>query len=159
MQLFATDAKIDAAIDRVKRDGKAFQSLVHRVAFSILKRGVDTKDFTKGAVQMTALVAAMPGASRTNALIAWAEAFTPMRWNKEEKAFQYTNMKGFTVDLADAKRTPFWDFVPEPEYTPIVDFDKLIEGLVKRAEKDVAEVGKKSKVDSAKLDALKALVA
>lgn len=159
MQIFTTDNAIEGGIARVKKEGKAYQNLVHRVAFSILKRGLDTKDFTKGAKQFTALVEAMPGATRTNALRDWVTAYAPLTWNSEENCFVYTSMKGFDPagDMTEAKRTPFWEFSPEPEYKP-VDWAKAIQSIVKRGERDLTELGEKSKVDQEQLDILRRLI-
>lgn len=157
MNIYATDAAIETAIARVRKDGRAFQSLVHRVAFSILKRGHDTRDFTKGVQQFNSLVEAMPGAARANALREWIEAFAPVYYDPEAKAFAYQNMKGFTFDLPQAKQTPFWEFKPEPEYVP-VDPLKVIENAVKKFEKDQKTLGKKSKVTKDQIAALRALL-
>lgn len=157
MKLFATDKAIAEAITRVGKEGQAWQNLVHRVAFSILKRGVDTRDFTKPVQQFNELVEQMPGASRANALRDWITAFTPCQYNEESKSFEYHNMKGFTPELVMAKSEPFWEFKKEEEYKPINPI-AVIQSAVKRMEKDRATLGKKSKVTQEQIDALTKLL-
>lgn len=157
MKLFATDADISKAISRVGKEGKAWQNLVHRVAFSILKRGHDTKDFRKPVQQFNELVEQMPGASRANALRDWIGAFSPCQYNEQTKVFEYHNMKGFEFDLTTALAEPFWGFSPETAYKP-VDAMSAINSLIKKFETDRKKLGKKSKVQPELIDTLRSLL-
>ena len=158
MKLFATDADINKAIERAAKNGRAYENLLHKILVSILKRGIDTKDFRKPAKQFEALIEAAKGATRTNAMLDWITAHAPLSYNTEEKALVYTNMKGFEPALETASETPFWVFKPEQDYKP-VDWAAAINSLIKRAEKDVSELGKKSKVDTNQVELLKKMVA
>lgn len=158
MQLFATDAKIDGAIVRVKSTGKTWENLVQRVLVSVLKRGLATKDFRKAAKQITALHDAFPGGARRTGLIKYVEGHFPLSFNTEEKVFVYTSMKGFTVDFDEAAKTLWSAYAPEEEYKPIADWHARIKSIVTAAQKDVKEMGAKSKVNKKELAVLEKMI-
>ena len=156
MKLYNTDEMIHKAIASVLKRGVSLQKDIHVVACSILRVWNTSGDVSKAVSQTNALVEAMPGMSRKNALKSWVEAHAGFVWNTDENQFVY-NAKRTKIADDDVRQgidTPFWDFKPEPEYKPF-DLEKVLDAVIDRADKRVKDGVKKS--DNIKSDRLKAL--
>ena len=160
MKLYITDELIDKAIASVFKRGVSLQKDIHVVACSILRVWNTSGDVSKAVSQTNALVEAMPGMSRRNALKSWVEAHAGFVWNADENKFVY-NAKKTTIADSDVRQgidVPFWDFKPEPPYKPF-DLDKTLDAVIDRANKRIKDgVKKEDNIKSDRLSALKTLI-
>ena len=156
--LIATDTAIETAIGKAKTQGATLQGAFHRIACSIVARMLESKDHNTCVRLTNAMIEALPGMARKNALRSWVEHFLGYTYNKETKAFVFVKREGFKVELADAIAAPFWDFKAEEEFKPIADWTKLIAGLVGRGLKDIEKLGENSKVNMEQLAILQKMV-
>lgn len=130
---------IDANVKRIKATGKTFYALVHRTAVAIVVQSLPHSegghlDCSKAA----ALIAALPGASRANALKAWFEHYSNIRFNGDNKVGLLKPAdKDYnpSVNPIEANGTPYWELTPEPAVAgPLtdVDLDRMLQGIIKR---------------------------
>ena len=135
-----TDAKIVETISSIANRGGNLQKDIHRVACSILNRWCVSSDAATAAKHMNILLDAIPVMVRTNAFKAWGENMAGLVWAKDVFAYDSKRTKITVKQVQAAKAKPFWDFKPEPKYTP-VDADqaflKFIEGLERKAKKGI----------------------
>lgn len=141
-----SDNDITKEIGKIKTAGQKLQMNIHRVAVSILKRWNETGDCRPALKNMQALHDAFPQSLRTNAFKDWAQAYAQMVWEEQAFAWGAKPVVPTDKDIEAAIGNPFWDFSPEKPYQPI-DFTKLIQNVIKKAEKDMKEMGEKSTVD------------
>ena len=159
--LIKTDSAIDKMIVSIGKRGQSIQSDIHRAGCSIVRRWHDTNDVNTAVRQMNALLNAIPAMGRANAFKAWVEAYATFVWNTDDKCFTY-HAKRTKISADDAKaaiQTPFWKFKPEPDYKPL-NLDDAISALIARADKRRQDGLKDGDdIPSAKIKALKALIA
>jgi len=160
MKLYITDELINKAIASVFKRGVSLQKDIHVVACSILRVWNTSGDVSKAVSQTNALVEAMPGMSRKNALKAWVEAHAGFVWNTDENQFVYNSKRTKIADddVRQGIDTPFWDFKPEPEYKPF-DLKKLLNAMIDKTDKVVKKgVKKEDNIDTDLLASLKLCV-
>lgn len=130
LKLYVGVAAIDKAILSLHKRGQALQAEMHKIAVSVLAHVNEHKD-----VRVVAkMLAAMPEASRTNALRAWFEHFGPVGFGEKDNIFH----KPKNVNMQAAAATPFWKFQPEAAYQPI-DVEAKLSALIKALTKDESE--------------------
>jgi len=160
MKLYITDELINKAIASVLKRGVSLQKDIHVVACSILRVWNTSGDVSKAVSQTNALVEAMPGMSRKNALKSWVEAHAGFVWNTDENQFVYNSKRTKIADddVRQGIDTPFWDFKPEPEYKPF-DLEKLLNAMIDKTDKVVKKgVKKEDNIDTDLLASLKLCV-
>ena len=118
----------------IKTSGKAFESLVHSTAVSILMHVGQHGNIN----QAIDLVNALPSLTRKNALIAWLVEFGCFGYNEKTKSLVYRKA---TTRVDEAIKTPFWLFKQEPDFVAMTPsmFLKAVENLVKRAEESLTK--------------------
>lgn len=126
--VLATSAAATKLIDSIAATGKQLETDVHVAAVSALYHADKHGDVTI----MQRLLAALPGFSRRNALIAWAVAHGKFVPSEDGLSVDYAKHAESDIEAAAAK--PFWDFKPERPFTPF-DLGAELAKLVKRAEK------------------------
>ena len=159
-----TETAIDTGIADIAKRVSGLNAHIQYLAVSILAALKQYGDKPTAARRANALVKALGKGMRANSLIGWFEQNAPMMYNRDTKQLVF----GVTVanpvksvdkiDLAACAKAVWYDAVPETPYKPIADMGALIKQIVARAEKDMAEMGDKSKVDAETLAKLKALV-
>jgi len=160
MKLYITDELINKAIASVLKRGVSLQKDIHVVACSILRVWNTSGDVSKAVSQTNALVEAMPGMSRKNALKSWVEAHAGFVWNTDENQFVYNSKRTKIADddVRQGIDVPFWDFKPEPEYKPF-DLEKLLNAMIDKTDKVVKKgVKKEDNIDTDLLASLKLCV-
>lgn len=148
-KLITDKAKLNAAIESIARRGKRFDNDVQTAALSCMHHHANHGDVTL----TNRLVEAMPNGSRVNALRAYIETFSAVAWDEEAKAFKHDKTRKHRLDAAS--ETTWVEFKPEAAYKPIDDPMEALSNLIGRFDKDREQLGDKSKVDPAMLDALK----
>lgn len=148
-KLLSSAAEIKAAIESIARRGKKLDQDIQVAALSSMQHHADHGDITL----INRLVASMPNGSRVNALKAYIETFGAVRYDTESKIF--THNKGKSFDVNEAAKIMWTDFKPEAEYVPINDPFVKFDQLVTQFERDMTEMGEKSKVTPEMIAALK----
>jgi len=92
---------------------------------------------------MTRLVNALSTGTRVNAVITFAQAFTPLKWNKKKEAFKLGNGEW---NIESAMLTTFQEFMPEKQATTL-DVLVALQKILKRANK-ASEAGTEIKNES-----------
>jgi hypothetical protein len=98
--------KIDQNIKLVKRDGAAWNLLVHTTAVAILVHAQETGDCTRAL----ALVEAMPKSVKRAALIEWFAEYSPIGMNVKERKvrFHKPDAKAYNpFDVEKAEANPW----------------------------------------------------
>lgn len=121
---------IEKALKAIFTKGQSLQADIHVAACSVLAHIGKHSDVRLA----NDLLAAMPEASRKNAMRDWLSKFGPVTFEKDKAVF---NRNGKTM-LGDAMAMPFWKLSPEKPYEPIV-IDKFIAAMIKKLEKDAKE--------------------
>ena len=129
---------IEAALKSIFTRGQTLQDDIHVAACSILQHIGKHSDIRMA----NDLLAAMPEASRKNAMREWLATFGPIMFEGDKPVF----VKGGKVKLGDAMAMPFWKLVPEKPYEAI-DVAKFMASMVKKLVKDQKE----TKVDHSQL--------
>jgi hypothetical protein len=138
---------IETALKSIFTRGQSLQADIHVAACSVLKHIGEHNDVRLA----NDLLAAMPEASRKNALRDWLSAFGPITFDEHDKA---VHVKGGKVKLGDAMALPFWKFSPEKPYVAL-DVAKFMTSVVSKLKRDQKE----TKVDhSVMINALEKLV-
>lgn len=146
MKLFEGQPAIEAALKSIFTRGQSLQKDIHIAACSVLAHIGKHSDVRL----VNKLLAAMPEASRKNAMRDWLMAFGPIMFEQDKPVY----VKGGKVSLGNAMAEPFWLFSPEPVYHPL-DLSKFIKSMVRKLEKDAKE----TKADhSAIINAMQKLV-
>ena len=121
---------IEAALKSIFTRGQTLQDDMHIAACSVLAHVGKHSDIRL----VNDLLAAMPEASRKNAMRDWFAKFGPVTFEGDKPAF---NRNG-KVYLGDAMAMPFWKLVPEKPYEPLV-IDKFVAAMIKKLKKDAKE--------------------
>ncbi|MGX9389613.1 hypothetical protein ACWX0O_01685 [Nitrobacteraceae bacterium UC4449_H16] len=146
MKLFSGQPAIEAALKSIFTRGQSLQKDIHIAACSVLAHIGKHNDIRLA----TTLLAAMPEASRKNAMRDWLSFYGPITFEGDKPV----HVKGGKVSLGAAMANPFWSFSPEKPYEAL-DIAKFIASAVKKLEKDAKE----TKVDhSAIINAMQKLV-
>lgn len=130
MKLLVGVAAIETALKAIFAKGQSLQDDMHLAACSVLQHIGKHSDVRL----VNDLLAAMPEASRKNAMRDWFAKFGPVTFEGDKPAF---NRNG-KVYLGDAMAKPFWKLVPEKPYEPLV-VDKFIAAMIKKLERDAKE--------------------
>ena len=117
--LIESEAKINAVIATISKNGQKLDTLVHQAAVSCLKH----IDMHHNVTVMTKLVDALPASARKNALRDWALAFGKLGWDEDAECFTYAKDKA--TMLEEAMITPYWKYKPEAKYVPF-DINKAL---------------------------------
>lgn len=144
-------ADIDKAIKSIQTRGKRLDKDIQIAALSAMQHHAECGDTTL----INRLITAMPVGSRVNALREYIETFGGVRYCAEAKSM--IHVKGKVFDIEGAMDVMWNVFKPEPEYKSITDPMALIDGLIKRFERDVKEMGDASKVNPQQIMYLKAM--
>lgn len=144
-------------IEAIVKAGESVQLRVHKLLNTMAANWIKSGDVRPVVTGVNLLLEKFPRGLRSNAIKAWVEHFFGFIMNAETKQFVAGKRKAISLDLHAIKNIRWWEFKPEPEYQPITDFNKLLSGLIAKAEKDVKELGEKSVVDPELLAALKAV--
>lgn len=147
--LISGAAQIKSAIDSIERRGKKYDRDVQIAALSAMQHHVEHGDVTL----INRLVDAMPKGSRVNALRAFIEKFGAVRYDVESKKF--VHVKGGTFGLDGAMAVMWNEFKPDPDYQPIADPIKRFDAMISQFERDVKEMGDRSKVSPEMIAALR----
>jgi hypothetical protein len=145
-----------ALLSRILANSKTLKTShaeTHAIALDVLQHVETYREVSLANRQVSEL----PSAGRKTALIKWYQAHGKMKWNFEKKAFIFKS--DFATKIEEAKEKPYWEFVPEKEFTPY-DLEKDFASFLKRAA-NKAEEDERNKVDPvllAKLQALKEAV-
>lgn len=138
LKLLTGVAAIEAALKSIFTRGQSLQADIHIAACSVLQHIGQHSDIRLAKD----LLAAMPEASRKNAMREWLATFGPIMFEGDAPVF----VKGGKVRLGDAMATPFWKLVPEKPYEAI-DVAAFMASMVKKLQRDQKE----TKVDHSKL--------
>lgn len=122
--------KLGTAIKSIGTRGKQLDTDIHNAGVSCLYHAEQHGDVTL----LTRLVEAMPKSGRAKALVAWAEHFGLVTFNKEEKRFKVTKPKNKQWDLEGANDVPFWEFTEEKEVGDLT-IDALVKMVVNKVQK------------------------
>lgn len=125
-------AAIETALKSIFTRGQTLQQDIHVAACSVLKHIGEHSDIRLA----NSLLAAMPEASRRNAMRDWLAFYGPIMFEGDKPVF----VKGGKVLLGDAMGNPFWKFSPEKPYEAM-DVQAAIASLVKKLAKDQKETG------------------
>lgn len=155
------DNSIEAGIAGIAKRAVTLTTDIQKVAVSILVSFHNSGDKPTAARRANALHKALGKGMRANSLLAWFEQNAPMVWNKELSQL----VCGFTaaspvkehqkIPVGTLPKTLWQDASPEPEYKPLEDWGKMLQGIIKRAEQDIAKMGDKSKVNAEQLAQIK----
>lgn len=157
------EASITAAIKSLHTRGDSLQLDIHRLLVAVCTRWAASGDVRPVAGHINLLLDKDKlGGVRKNAIRAWVETYMGLKLVEEgENKGQFYAPKGIAngkhLDMKALTNNRWWEFKPEPEYKPIDDPRKLIAGLVAKMEKDVGQMGEKSKVTPEMIAGLKAL--
>lgn len=149
--LITDSKKIDEAIADVATKGRTLDTLIHRTATSCVYHSQQHGDTTK----LSALVNAMPKASRRKALIAWVEAHVPVdpdETNDTKDGYVIKLKKGRKEEeflVSEAAAVPFWDFTVERPPIPMT-LERAI-GMFEKAIAKAVEQGNATEDDAASL--------
>lgn len=159
------DNSIEAGIASIEKRTTTLIADIQKLAVSILVSFNKSGDKPTAARRANALHKALGKGMRANSLLGWFEQNSPMVYNKETKQL----VCGFTaaspvkshtdIPVATLPTTLWQDAVADPEYKPLEDWNKVLQGIIKRAEQDIAKMGDKSKVNAAQLAQIKAMAA
>jgi hypothetical protein len=151
--LYKTEAAIFAALKSIQNRGRTLQNDVHKAACSILEHIELHHDVTVVDKFIGTLINHLPKSYRINAMRDWLTAFGPVKFENNKPIY----VKGKPVDMAQALAEPFWKFSPEMPYQP-VDIAKMIDGLIKKLDKDSDETKRDHSAVKAALELAKAPV-
>lgn len=151
-------SKIDSEIKAIAKAADNLNNRVQRVALSIVGHFAKNKDYPTAERWMNELVKSLGKGMRGNSLLKWGEVSGFFVYNKESKMLVAKRNADIPNALIKAHATMWYDAEPEKEYVPL-DFKAQILRLVKAADKDIKELGSKSKVDTAALEELRKLAA
>lgn len=126
--------KIEEAIADLARTGKSYQKRLHQVAASCLNHVAEHNDTRL----LNKLIEAVPNGFRTNALLAWSEEFGNVRWDSTKKRMRYAKDKQPNIEAAIATEPWTFKVAEGNEYRPM-DFVKLLNGLIQRAQRHIEE--------------------
>ncbi len=106
-------ADIEKAIPTLAKRGASFRSDIHSCIVSIARQWHVTGDVTQAARLMTRIATEIEG-YYGQAIADYAEGVFKFAWNKEAKAFTYTDTK---LDAERLKKEvlqgkPFWEYSP-----------------------------------------------
>lgn len=113
VEILTTAAKVNEAIAKISKAGKAFEKLIHSAACSVLYHADKHGDITLA----NKLIEALPNMARKNALRDWLMAYGKFAYDATNKAMIYDKTK--TTDQSAAEAEPFWTFKPEAAYKPL----------------------------------------
>ena len=130
MELIKDAKKLGTAINSIKTRGSKLDSDIHTAAVSCLYHAEQYGDTTL----MTRLLEAMPKSGRAKALVKWAEDFSLLAFNKEEKRFKLTSSKTKEWNIEGANETPFWEYTVEKEVGDLT-IDALVKMVVSKVQK------------------------
>lgn len=154
---------ITSAIQSLHKTGETLQLNIHRVLVAIAVRWAASGDMrpVTGHINML-LQKDKLGGIRKNAIRAWVETYMGLKLveegdNKGEFYVPADLKAGKHMNIKELTNNRWWEFKPEPEYTPIADPIKLLKQLTGKMEKDRQQLGEESKVDPAMIEALKAM--
>jgi len=124
---------IDAAILSLHERGQSLQTDMHIAACSVLAHVGKHRDIRV----LHKLLNAMPDVTRNNSLRLWFETFGNVKFEGKDILLTDSGIK-----LADAMKKPFWKFKANEgaPYEP-VDVNALINGIIKKLEKDAQHTG------------------
>lgn len=133
------------------------------ICCSIAKHLHDHGDYPSAVKWANDLVKALGKGMKGQQMLRWFEYNTPMVFNSETKEL----VRGFgptspvkehgKIDVGACISALWFEAMPEQAYQPIGDLNSLLAGIIKKAEKDRKELGDKSKISVAQLEALKSL--
>lgn len=150
--LVGTDA-INAAIKSIANRGKLLDRDIQIAALSAMQHHVEHGDVTL----INRLIENMPKGSRVNALRQYIEWFGAVAYDADTKKFVHVKGKTFDINAASEK---MWTVFKhnDGDYVGIENPIALLQALTKKFEKDIAELGDKSKVDPTMLTLLRSAV-
>lgn len=159
------DAAIVDGIKSVANRRKLLDRDIQMLAVSVIYALHKSGDKPTAVKRANALVDAVKGGMKSNALLRWFETHSPMVFNKETKLLvdgfsPNSPVKDHTkINALEARDKPWFEAIPEPEYKPMADLNTLLARIVKQGKADVEKLGDKSKVDLQQLAALEAMLA
>lgn len=148
-KLLTGSAAIDKAIASIATRGKKLDNDIQIAALSAMQHHSECGDVTL----INRLVSAMPLGSRVNALREYIETFGAVAFDPDSKVFIHA--KGKKARITDAMAVTWTAFKPEHDYQPLTDPVKLVAQTMARMEKDMKELGTKSKVTAEMYAAVK----
>ena len=144
---------INIQIKSISRRGVAWQEDVQMCALNILTHLDAHNDITL----VNRLVAAMPVGARVNSLQAWFEKHSgKLEYNEETKEFGYVR-HAEASDMEAATAEKWYDTIKPPAFKPL-DLNKMIAGLIRKADKALADESDLHVIDESTLTALRSLV-
>lgn len=155
--LYATEAEATKAMERAEKKGTSLQKDYQRIAASLLVHLATHKDIRV----IRRMMEKFPEGLRSNTMLAYLERFGQVRVivDPETEAQTIVFAEDKKLNLAGALETAWWKAKKEEVYKPF-DLDAMIDNVIKLADariKKGVSSEKGDKLDSAKLDALKAL--
>jgi tRNA A37 threonylcarbamoyladenosine modification protein TsaB len=153
LKLITDGAALVKRIDGIKTSGAKLDKEIHVVAVSSLDHLANHGDVG----YINRLYFALPKGARKAAFTSWALTYGSVVANedkatKAEKPFVYSKDKA--TDVAGSVADPWYDHKPDASPDMVLDLQKAIESIIKRAKKDGMQL-----VHGEKLAALQALVA
>lgn len=137
VKIITGSAEIMKSINSISTRGKALDTLIHDTACSILAHIHEHREVSL----LNKLLTALPNSARKNALRDWFNAYGECEYDQSTKAFTF--LKNAETYQEEAEQTPFWEFKPEPAYTPF-DADKALKDLIKKI---AAHTAKQNELD------------
>ena len=130
------------AVEAIRKDGLKLQDKIQETALEIL---VHIEAYGQESVGLAnALVGAVHGMGRANALKQWFMKYGKMSYSMKKKTLVFR--ADFKTDIKAATAMKFWDLVKEEEFKPF-DLEKAVIALVKKAERIQGEGDDRNKID------------
>lgn len=131
---FVGTASIRHVIAAITAAGAKLDAVIQDAALSVIYHIEVHGDVTLACE----LYNGMPKGSRKLALAEWMLAFGKVEANtddKTKKALPFVHSKAKTTNMRGAAEKPWFDFKPEPTVDQAFDFQKLLMGLLSKADK------------------------
>lgn len=153
----------EKAVDSIQRRGDQVQLDIHVYLVAVATHWATSGDIRPAVKRVNALIAALPGGMRSNAIKAWVEAFMGFvvyeGEDKEHGFFAAGKRKGKDLEIKKLANARWWEFKPEPEYKGM-DLAATVNLAIKKATQRIEKgVKPADNIDPVLLTALKRTVA
>lgn len=157
------DKDVEAGIMSISKRHKSLYGDIQMLSVSIIAALHKSGDGETATKRANALITALAN-GKQNSLRRWFETQCNMVYNKETKQLVIGHSASSPVkhhskiNALESRGVNWFDAIPETEYKAIADWTGQIAALVKKGQKDIAELGDKSKVNKAHIMALEQML-
>lgn len=142
----ASAKKLNEVSKKLGDTHKGFQKELHEHMLNIGDHIAAYGDVTCATILLKAFAGADGDTKkisiRGNAIRQWFVDFGGCTWNASKETFG--KKREFTWDRKLADENPFWEYVPEPKFTPVDGFSAL-ESLIKKLKRASQDTANKDK--------------